>query len=204
MRMRAPGAKGAPTHPQAPFSIVIGDSGDAVHASEIASVVNQAYGRSRTSANEIANRPKAGGTQAANRVLHLAYREGHTAVGCISSTPPWGGGCGQWGFLAVAVAGRGGGVAAALVGAAGGGWWGTGVRTCRLSMCGVRAIQLAADSMPGACAWDSGRMAAAAGWACAAACVPAAGAVSSPPPACVEKCLGVPTGQHLKACNEAY
>ena len=100
------------------MSIVIGNSDDAVHASEIASVINQAYGRSRTSANEIANRLQAGDTQAANRVLHLAYREDRTVVGCISSTPSWDGGCGQWGFLAVAVAEQGNGVAAALVRAA--------------------------------------------------------------------------------------
>ena len=68
----------------------------------------------------------------ANRVLHLAFREGHL-LGCCSSTlqPPWtpwtepltrscgpGRTCGHWGLLSVHPDAQGTGVASALIAAA--------------------------------------------------------------------------------------
>jgi GNAT superfamily N-acetyltransferase len=59
--------------------------------------------------------------QAANRVMHIALRDG-VVVGWCSSTPGWGGwgggNCGHWGALAVDRAAQGQGVASALVKAA--------------------------------------------------------------------------------------
>lgn len=115
MRMRAPGC--SESEPKT-LNIVIGNSDDAAHTSEIATMINQAYGYNRSDSNEVGRRLRAGDLQTAGRVLHLAYHRNGTVVGCISSTPNWDGRCGQWGFLAVAVAEQGNGVAAALVKAA--------------------------------------------------------------------------------------
>jgi len=97
--------------------IVVGSSADASRASEIAMVINEAYGYERTDSREIQRRVQCGDFRGANRVLHIAYR-GDRFVGCISSTPHWDGTCGQWGFLAVAVDEQASGVGSALVRAA--------------------------------------------------------------------------------------
>ena len=75
----------------------------------------------RVDENEVSNRLEMGDAGArANRVLHLAYRNG-LLVGCCSSTyqPPWtSDGCGHWGLLVVAREAQGTGVAAAIIAAA--------------------------------------------------------------------------------------
>lgn len=116
MRMRAPGSRASEVPER--LSIVIGNSDHVGCASEIACMINEAYGRDRTTAREITNRLRAGDELTPNRVLHVAYRDDRTVVGCVSSTPHWNGDCGQWGFLAVAVAEQGNGVATELVSAA--------------------------------------------------------------------------------------
>lgn len=83
------------------------------------SALRPGYGR--LSESEVRSRLAKGDAGAhANRVLHVAIREGRV-VGCCSSTlqPPWtSSGCGHWGLLSVEVASQGSGVASALVDAA--------------------------------------------------------------------------------------
>jgi GNAT superfamily N-acetyltransferase len=90
-------------------------------AERVAAMVNSAYGYDRISSSEVKQRLAMGdaGLQA-NRVLHLAWRDG-CLVGCCSSTKstPWTPhGCGHWGLLVVAPPAQGTGVARALVRAA--------------------------------------------------------------------------------------
>ena len=75
----------------------------------------------RVSCEDVLNRLEMGDDgPRANRVLHLAFRDG-SLVGCASSTfqPPWTpDGCGHWGLLVVDLAAQGSGVASAIVTAA--------------------------------------------------------------------------------------
>eukprot|EP00965_Chrysotila_dentata_P250650 6209572-Pleurochrysis_carterae.AAC.1 len=107
----------------APVKVVVGTSCDisAEFVREICLLINEAYGHMRVSTSDVKNRLRMGDAgPAANRVLHLAFREGKL-VGCCSSTvqPPWTErGCGHWGLLSVDPAVQGTGVASALVAAA--------------------------------------------------------------------------------------
>jgi len=95
-----------------------------------------AYGYARIDEEEARDRiamGDAGG--AANRVLHCAFLEDGSLVGCCSSTiqTPWcPAGCGHWGLLSVAPAAQGRGVASALVSAA----------EHRLTDAGCRSVQI--------------------------------------------------------------
>jgi len=88
----------------------------------VSCMVNDAYGYQRLSPMEVIHRLSMGDSgDAANRVLHLAWRCDGELVGCCSSTTqvPWcPHGCGHWGLLVVNVAAQGTGVAGALVAAA--------------------------------------------------------------------------------------
>jgi len=90
-------------------------------AHRVTEMVNKSYGCSRLSVSETANRIGMGDKGVhANRVLHLAFRDG-SLVGCCSSTiqPPWtASGCGHWGLMVVDLAAQGTGVASALRAAA--------------------------------------------------------------------------------------
>lgn len=90
-------------------------------ASDIAMLVNRAYGYPRVSEREVRHRLNAGRPRRfRNRVLHVATRAGRP-VGVMSSTlfVPWAGpGVGHWGLLAVDPSCQGSGVASALVRAA--------------------------------------------------------------------------------------
>mmetsp|Transcript_85587 Transcript_85587/g.227390 ORF Transcript_85587/g.227390 Transcript_85587/m.227390 type:complete len:225 (-) Transcript_85587:164-838(-) len=106
---------------------------DAALVEQLAALVNAAYSASvedllgsraahhqRVSEEEIRGRLRQGSAAGANRVLHVALRDG-CPLGCVSSTlqPPWTpSGCGHWGLLAVAATAQGQGVASALVAAA--------------------------------------------------------------------------------------
>ena len=87
----------------------------------ITRMINGAYEYERVSEEDIENRLEMGDAgPRANRVLHLAHRDGQL-VGSCSSThqPPWTAeGCGHWGLLVVDTAHQGTGVASALVKAA--------------------------------------------------------------------------------------
>ena len=110
--------------------------------SRVAAMVNIAYGYGRVSANEVAQRLSMGDAgEHANRVLHVATRDGEL-VGCCSSTiqTPWcPSGCGHWGLLVVDVEAQGTGVASALVAAAEG----------RLLEAGLRQVQMEYEYTPG-------------------------------------------------------
>lgn len=104
--------------------VVIGTSKMAANddslAVRIAEVANRANGYQRFSVGEVRSRLAKGDAEPnANRVLHVAYRNGEV-VGCCSSTVQvhWGAGGGHWGALAVDPAAQGTGVASALVAAA--------------------------------------------------------------------------------------
>ena len=107
-------------------SVKIGTSAhlseDSELAEKVAALVNRAYGYRRIDVYEAVQRLAMGDAgRRANRVLHLAYREGQRLVGCCSSTiqPPWTPtGCGHWGLLVVDPPAQGSGVASALVAAA--------------------------------------------------------------------------------------
>mmetsp|Transcript_108906 Transcript_108906/g.306922 ORF Transcript_108906/g.306922 Transcript_108906/m.306922 type:complete len:244 (-) Transcript_108906:209-940(-) len=93
---------------------------DATLAARIAEVANRANGHQRFSVGEVRSRLSKGDDEPdANRVLHVAYRDGKV-VGCCSSTVrvPWGAGGGHWGALAVDPDAQRTGVASALVAAA--------------------------------------------------------------------------------------
>merc|ERR1712159_73063 len=106
----------------APVEVLVGTSAlieqDRSLCNKIANLVNGAYGYGRLSAADVRQRLASGDAGAyANRVLHVATREGKV-VGVCSSTiqTPWTGkGCGHWGLLSVDVAAQGIGVASALV-----------------------------------------------------------------------------------------
>ena len=123
----------------------IGTSADAPRASEIADMVNMAYGRERTTAWEISSRLRGGDRPRGGRILHVAERDGRF-VGCASSTPEWDASCGQWGFLAVAVTDQRTGVATALVCAA----------EARLAGHGCRQVQIEYTYRP--CSRDGPRL----------------------------------------------
>ena len=86
-------------------------------ADTLVDIVNAAYGKRRVNASSMRHRLLA----RTNRVLHVAFDESGTILGCCSSTlfVPWcGPGCGHWGLLAVDPTHQGRGVASALVAAA--------------------------------------------------------------------------------------
>lgn len=98
-----------------PIRVEIG--GDAELSGVLVRIVNSAYGKRRVKDADMRHRLSA----RTNRVLHVAYDESGTIVGCCSSTlyVPWAGpGCGHWGLLAVDPTHQGRGVASALVAAA--------------------------------------------------------------------------------------
>ena len=81
-----------------PIRVEIG--GDAELSGVLVRIVNSAYGKRRVKDADMRHRLSA----RTNRVLHVAYDESGTIVGCCSSTlyVPWAGpGCGHWGLLAV-------------------------------------------------------------------------------------------------------
>lgn len=84
-------------------------------------LVNESYGCHRLDCEDVAHRLAMGDdAEQANRVLHLAWRDG-VLVGCCSSTLAVGWaprGCGHWGLLVVDEAHQRTGVASALVAAA--------------------------------------------------------------------------------------
>ncbi|CAK0880822.1 unnamed protein product, partial [Prorocentrum cordatum] len=100
-------------------------------------MINDSYGHRRISDREVASRLSHGDRgSCANRVLHLAFRDGALA-GCCSSTIQPGSVftcccCGHWGLLAVAREAQGAGVASALVAAA----------ERRLAAAGCAAVQI--------------------------------------------------------------
>ena len=104
-------------------TVTIGTSADytSAFARQVSDMVNTAYGYGRLSSSEVRQRLAMGDDDdRANRVLHLAWRDGKV-VGCCSSTlqTPWcPRGCGHWGLLVVDVEAQGSGVASALVSAA--------------------------------------------------------------------------------------
>eukprot|EP00966_Prymnesium_polylepis_P165014 3815239-Prymnesium_polylepis.2 len=110
--------------------VTVGTSNDAERdpslISTVSRIVNEAYGYGRLSEYEVINRLGMGDAGSrANRVLHLAWRNGKDGeaflVGCCSSTvqPPWTEhGCGHWGLLAVGKDYQGSGVGTLLVAAA--------------------------------------------------------------------------------------
>jgi len=87
----------------------------------VCEMVNESYGCERLDCEDVLHRLAMGDdAEQANRVLHLAWRDG-ALVGCCSSTLAvrWAPrGCGHWGLLVVDEAYRGTGVASALVAAA--------------------------------------------------------------------------------------
>ena len=131
-------------HPKADVSVIVGTSEIASNAfcKEGAEMVNRSYGYQRVSSGEIHQRLSMGDAgEAANRVLHVAYREG-VLVGCCSSTiqTPWcPAGCGHWGLLVAAVEAQGTGVASALVAAA----------ERRLVSKGLQNVQIEYEYTPG-------------------------------------------------------
>ena len=109
---------------------------------EVATMVNQAYGRRRLDPDDVIDRLEMGDDgEDANRVLHLAWRSGKL-VGCCSSTLAVGWapqGCGHWGLLAVDPKAQGSGVARALVTAA----------ESRLMAAGLAIVQIEYDFIGG-------------------------------------------------------
>ena len=102
------------------MEVVIGNSEGLATPRQVARLCNEAYGCGRLSEADARARLAMGDEAEANRVLHLAFREGQL-LGCCSSTlqPPWTPrGCGHWGLLSVHPEVRGTGVASALIAAA--------------------------------------------------------------------------------------
>eukprot|EP00746_Dinoflagellata_sp_MGD_P135832 gnl/MRDRNA2_/MRDRNA2_69874_c0_seq1.p1 gnl/MRDRNA2_/MRDRNA2_69874_c0~~gnl/MRDRNA2_/MRDRNA2_69874_c0_seq1.p1 ORF type:complete len:243 (+),score=30.13 gnl/MRDRNA2_/MRDRNA2_69874_c0_seq1:137-865(+) len=103
--------------PEKVLQVVIGTS---KMASDDSTLVRRIAQFSHKSEGDVRNRLSMGdvGSDAANRVLHVAFLD-DIAVGCCSSTTRWGGpGHGQWGALAVDPSAQKMGVASALVAAA--------------------------------------------------------------------------------------
>eukprot|EP00434_Breviolum_minutum_P016305 symbB.v1.2.014367.t1/scaffold1022.1/size143637/5 len=100
--------------------VEIGSSRSRATPRQVATLCNKAYGYRRLSESEARSRLAMGDDEGANRVLHLAYRNGKL-LGCCSSTlqPPWTPrNCGHWGLLSVHPDAQGTGVASALIAAA--------------------------------------------------------------------------------------
>ena len=138
-----------------PIRVVIGTSQYAAHAVDIARMVNEAYGYTRCSADDITARLQAGESSEPNRVLHLAVNYAGAIVGCASSslctawTPKC---CGHWGFLAVMCSEQKGGIAGAIVAAA----------EERLAAAGCQHVQIEYEFSPSSphsqrlCGWYEG------------------------------------------------
>ncbi|CAK9044392.1 unnamed protein product [Durusdinium trenchii] len=120
--------------PEAMVEVEIGSSHSRATPRQVATLCNKAYGYRRLSESEARSRLAMGDDEGANRVLHLAFRNGKL-LGCCSSTlqPPWTPrSCGHWGLLSVHPEAQGTGVASALVAAA----------ERRLLEAGCRSIQI--------------------------------------------------------------
>ena len=151
-RYRMPSSSGKP---RVPVRVVVGTSQYAAHAVDIARMVNDAYGYTRCSAEDITVRLQAGESAEPNRVLHLAVNNEDAVVGCASSslstawTPSR---CGHWGFLAVMRSEQKHGIAGAIVAAV----------EERLAAAGCQHVQIEYEFSPSSshsqrlCAWYEG------------------------------------------------